>query len=103
MRAGWPGSSQRVRVRNVPALMRGANTILAVIGVAVAVVLVAMLVLDSDDSGEEPEVTEIPGTPSFAFVSPRSGAVQRGTAVVVKADVETSRLAPRHFGGEPML
>src|SRR4051812_22257291 len=84
--------------------MRGTNPILAVLGLAVAAVLVAVLVLDSGDSGQKkPEVTEIPGTPSVAFVSPRNGAVQRGTAVVVKADVENFRLAPRHFGGEPML
>ena len=29
--------------------------------------------------------------------------MQRGTAVVVKVEVENFRLAPRHFGGEPLL
>src|SRR3954449_5066747 len=83
--------------------MRGTNPILAVLGLAVAAVVVAVLVLDSGGSSPEPQATVIPGTPSVEFVSPRNGAVQRGTAVVVKADVENFRLAPRHFGGEPML
>ena len=83
--------------------MRGTNPILAVLGVAVAAVLLAVLVLDSGDSGAKQAPTEVPGTPGVAFVSPRNGAVQRGTAVVVKVEVENFRLAPRHFGGEPLL
>jgi hypothetical protein len=83
--------------------MRGTNPILAVLGVAVAAVLLAVAVLDSGDSGAKQAPAEVPGTPSVAFVSPRNGAVQRGTAVVVKVEVENFRLAPRHFGGEPLL
>lgn len=83
--------------------MRGTNPILAVLGVAVAAVLLAVLVFDSGDSGAKQAPAEIPGTPSVAFVSPRNGAVQRGTAVVVKVEIENFRLAPRHFGGEPLL
>jgi len=83
--------------------MRGTNPILAVLGVAVAAVLLAVLVLDSGDSGAKQAPPEVPGTPGVAFVSPRNGAVQRGTAVVVKVEVENFRLAPRHFSGEPLL
>jgi hypothetical protein len=83
--------------------MRGTNPILTVLGVVVAAVLLAVLVFDSGDSSEEPAPTDVPGTPSVEFISPRNGAVQRGTAVVVKAEVENFRLAPRHFGGEPLL
>ncbi len=83
--------------------MRGTNPILAVLGVAVAAVLLAVLVLDSGDSGAKQAPPEVPGTPGVAFVSPRNGAVQRGTAVVVKVEVENFRLAPRHFGGEPLI
>lgn len=56
-----------------------------------------------EDSSKAAEVEEVPGRPSISFVSPRNGAVQRGTAVVVKVDVENFQLAPRHFGGEPLL
>ena len=83
--------------------MRGTNPILAVLGVVVAAVLLAVLVFDSGDSGAKPAPVEVPGTPGVAFVSPRNGAVQRGTAVVVKVEVENFRLAPRHCGGEPLL
>jgi hypothetical protein len=83
--------------------MRGTNPILAVLGVVVAAVLLAVLVFDSGDSGAKPAPVEVPGTPGVAFVSPRNGAVQRGTAVVVKVEIENFRLAPRHFGGEPLL
>ena len=55
------------------------------------------------DSTDEPAIAEVPGRPSVEFVSPRNGAVQRGTAVVVKAELENFRLAPRRFGGEPLL
>ena len=83
--------------------MRGTNLILAVLGAAVAAFLLVFLVFDSGDSDGEPTLGEVPGTPSVEFISPRNGAVQRGTGVVVKAAVENFRLAPRHFGGEPLL
>ena len=50
-----------------------------------------------------PSERRSPGRPTVEFISPRNGAVQRGTAVVVKAEIENFRLAPRHFGGEPLL
>jgi hypothetical protein len=83
--------------------MRGTNIILAVLGLAVAAALLGVLVFDDGASGEEPGLEAVPGTPSVEFVSPRNGAVQRGFAVVVKAEVENFRLAPEHFGGEPLL
>jgi hypothetical protein len=84
--------------------MRGKAPILAVLGALVAAVLVIVLVVGGGgDSDAAPPPAEVPGTPSVTFVSPRNGAVQRGTAVVVKAEVENFELAPRHFGGEPLL
>ena len=46
--------------------------------------------------------SHVPGTPSIEFVSPRNGAVSAARAVVVKVEIENFRLAPRHFGGEPL-
>jgi hypothetical protein len=84
--------------------MLGKGPILAVIGAVVVAALVLVLVVDGgDDSAASPATVEVPGTPSVEFISPRNGAVQRGTAVVVKAEVENFELAPRHFGGEPLL
>jgi hypothetical protein len=84
--------------------MRGKTTILAVLGAAVAAVLLGVFVFDGGgDAGAEPARAEVPGTPSVEFISPRNGAVQRGTAVVVKVAIENFKLAPRHFGGEPRL
>jgi hypothetical protein len=84
--------------------VRGKTTILAVLGVAVAVALVVLLAVDGGgDSGTETARAEVPGTPTVEFISPRNGAVQRGTAVVVKVEIENFQLAPRHFGGEPRL
>jgi hypothetical protein len=83
--------------------MRGRVVILAVLGAAVAVVVVVLALDAGDGSTAEPSAAEIPGTPAVQFISPRNGAVQRGLAVVVKVEVENFRLAPRHFGGEPQL
>ena len=66
--------------------------------------LVLVLAVDGGgDSAAAPATEAVPGLPSVQFISPRNGAVQRGTAVVVKAEVENFELAPRHFGGEPLL
>ncbi len=54
-------------------------------------------------SSSAAEEEAVPGRPSIEFISPRNGAVQRGTAVVVKVDVENFKLAPRHFDREPLL
>ena len=84
--------------------MPGKVPILSVVGAVVVAALVLVLVVDGGgDSAAAPATVEVPGTPSVEFISPRNGAVQRGTAVVVKAEVENFELAPRHFGGEPLL
>lgn len=84
--------------------MPGKTPILALLGAIVAVALVLVLVVDGGgNSAAAPATVEVPGAPSVQFISPRNGAVQRGTAVVVKAEVENFELAPRHFGGEPLL
>lgn len=83
--------------------MRGTNLILAVLGLAVAAALLGVFVFDDGASGEDSGLEAVPGAPSVEFVSPRNGAIQRGFAVVVKAEIENFRLAPHHFGGEPLL
>jgi hypothetical protein len=84
--------------------MRGRAPIFAVLGAIVAVAVAAILVAEGGGDSEAATATpEVPGTPTVSFVSPRNGAVQRGTAVVVKAEVENFELAPRAFGGEPLL
>jgi hypothetical protein len=84
--------------------MRGKRlTILAALG-AVALAAVLALTIGGRDSSSAAAAGEpVPGQPRIAFVSPRNGAAQRGLAVVVKVEVEDFRLAPRHFGGEPLL
>ncbi len=82
--------------------MRGTKTILAVLGAA-ALAIVLVVLLTGGDSDAGPARAEVPGLPTVAFVSPRNGAVQRGTAVVVKASVENFQLAKRRFGGEALL
>src|SRR4051794_9362858 len=92
-------SSQRERVRNVPAPIASAkNTTLGVLVVA-ALAAALFVVLGGSDSSPTASAAEpeIPGTPRVELISPRNGAVQRGTAVVVKADVENFQLSPQHF------
>jgi hypothetical protein len=84
--------------------MPAKTPILAAIGALAAAVLVIVLVVDGGgEKSAASTVDEVPGAPSVAFISPRNGAIQRGTAVVVKAEVKNFELAPRHFGGEPLL
>ncbi len=80
--------------------MRGKKTIVAVLAAAAAA---AALAFCGCGSSSAPARAVVEGTPTVEFVSPRNGAVQRGTAVVVKAKVANFRLAPRRFDGEPRL
>jgi hypothetical protein len=79
--------------------MPGRPTILAAFGAFLAVAIGACGCGSSSEAAEY----RVPGEPEIEFVSPRNGAVQRGLAVVVKVNVRNFRLAPRHFGGEPLL
>jgi hypothetical protein len=83
--------------------MRG--TRLAILAALAAAALAIALVLSIGDDGDSTSASAsaAPGLPHIAFVSPRNGARQRGRAVVVKVEIENFRLAPRHFGGEPLL
>ncbi|HEX3609870.1 MAG TPA: hypothetical protein VHU14_09435 [Solirubrobacterales bacterium] len=45
----------------------------------------------------------VPGEPGVSVISPRNGARQTSTAVVVKVRVHDFQLSPRDFGGEPLL
>ena len=71
--------------------------------VAAALAIALVLSIGGDGDSTSASASPVPGQPRIAFVSPRNGARQRGRAVVVKVEVENFRLAPRHFGGEPLL
>jgi hypothetical protein len=75
------------------------------LGTFSAAALAAFLVtaLAGCGGGSGGTTTATPGQPSIHFVSPRNGAVQRGRSVVVKVAISDFRLAPLHFGGEPLL
>lgn len=82
--------------------MRGST--IAIFAALVAVAVAVVLVLEIEDGASSAAAREaVPGQPRIAFVAPRNGAEQRGLAVVAKVDIENFRLAPRHFGGEPLL
>jgi hypothetical protein len=81
--------------------MRAGILILAALLLAAAGVLAVVLTNESD--GQKAEQAPRPGEPSVAVISPRNGARQASTAVVVKARVRNFKLAPEHFGGEPQL
>ena len=84
--------------------MRG--TRLAILAALAAAALAIALVLSIGGDGDShlgAARARSRASRSIAFVSPRNGARQRGRAVVVKVEIENFRLAPRHFGGEPLL
>ncbi|HET7417943.1 MAG TPA: hypothetical protein VFJ61_10000 [Solirubrobacterales bacterium] len=76
-----------------------------VAAVALAAVAVALAVAFGGKQSAEPAEAEsrVPGEPAVEIVSPRNGARQTSHAVVVKVAVENFELAPRQFGGEPLL
>jgi hypothetical protein len=77
--------------------------ILAALGAA-AVAVVLVLAIGGKDGGAATAGAEpTAGQPRIEFISPRNGAAQRGLAVVAKVRAEDFQLAPRHFGGEPLL
>jgi hypothetical protein len=83
--------------------MRG--TVITILAALAAAAVAVVLVLTIEDGGDQAAAAgePVPGQPQISFVSPRNGAEQRGLAVVAKVDVENFRLAPRRFGGEPLL
>jgi len=74
---------------------------------AVALAAVAVALAVAFGGHETPEAAEaesrVPGEPAVEIISPRNGARQNSHAVVVKVEVENFELAPRRFGGEPLL
>ena len=85
--------------------MKGKSTAtwMAVAVTAIALALVLALGGRSDSKTKLASVGAVPGQPNVDIVSPRNGARQASHAVVVKVDIEDFRLAPEHFGGEPLL
>jgi hypothetical protein len=83
--------------------MRGRTATVA--AVTLAAVAVALAVAFGGRETPEPAEAEsrVPGEPAVEIVSPRNGARQSSHAVVVKVEVENFELAPRQFGGEPLL
>jgi len=78
---------------------------IAIVAAILAALAAAVLLPTIDSGGEEGSLSETttPGLPSVEIVSPRNGARQATRAVVVKVELHNFRLAPRRFGGEPLL
>jgi hypothetical protein len=76
-----------------------------VAAVVLAAVAVALAIALGGKESAEPAAAEsrVPGEPAVEIISPRNGARQISHAVVVKVEVENFELAPREFGGEPLL
>jgi len=79
------------------------GTIAALAATAAAVALALVFGGHNENQHRQVSVEAVPGQPTLDVVSPRNGARQSSRAVVVKVGVENFRLAPRHFGGEPLL
>jgi hypothetical protein len=81
------------------------RTAIFVVGAAAAAILAAVLALGGgkEDALSTASPGPVPGEPSVQVISPRNGARQSSHAVVVKVKVHNFQLAPRHFGGEPLL
>lgn len=81
------------------------RTAIFVVGAAAAIILAAVLALGGGKEDALGTVSPGPvsGEPSVQVISPRNGARQSSHAVVVKVKVRNFQLAPRHFGGEPLL
>jgi hypothetical protein len=81
------------------------RTAIFVVGAAAAVIFVAVLALGGgkEDAAKAAGGAPVPGEPSVQVISPRNGARQSSHAVVVKVKIHNFQLAPRHFGGEPLL
>ncbi|HET7485517.1 MAG TPA: hypothetical protein VFJ64_09100 [Solirubrobacterales bacterium] len=81
------------------------RTAIFVVGAAAAAVLAAVLALGGgkEDAHGTTSPGPVSGEPSVQVISPRNGARQSSHAVVVKVKVHNFQLAPRHFGGEPLL
>jgi hypothetical protein len=95
-----------------PPSMRGRIAILAA---ALVVVATLVVVLTSGGGGgngalqrlqqrrPQHKLPPIPGAPGVDVISPRNGARQTSSAVVVRVVVHNFRLSPRQFGREPEL
>jgi hypothetical protein len=84
--------------------MRGRTSILIVL-VAAAAMAAAVLALGGgkDNAQAQTATAGARGVPTVTVISPRNGARQTSTAVVVKVEIRNFQLSPRHFGGEPQL
>ncbi|HEX3325246.1 MAG TPA: hypothetical protein VHR65_08990 [Solirubrobacterales bacterium] len=84
--------------------MRVRSAIL-VVAIATAATVTAVVALGGgrETAPAQPAEPAVPGEPSVTVISPRNGARQTSTSVVVKVRVHDFQLAPRNFGGEPLL
>jgi hypothetical protein len=84
--------------------MRTSTAILiSCLAVAATAAVVLALGGGKEDGRAQAAAPPVPGAPSVEVISPRSGARQKGRAVVVKVRVHNFQLSSRHFGGEPQL
>jgi hypothetical protein len=82
-----------------------ARTAILIVCAAAAATTVAVLALGGGKEAAHARAAEpaVPGEPSVSVISPRNGARQTSTSVVVKVKIHNFQLAPRAFGGEPLL
>jgi hypothetical protein len=75
----------------------------ALAATAAALALALIFGGSTDSKPADASAAAVPGQPRVEIISPRNGARQVSHAVVVKVAIENFRLAPRQFGGEPLL
>jgi hypothetical protein len=84
--------------------MRGRTAIFIVLVAAAATAAVVLALGGGKDNAQAQMATSADrGVPTVTVISPRNGARQSSTAVVVKVKIRNFQLSPRHFGGEPRL
>ena len=82
--------------------MRHRTAIFAALAAVVLAGVLAIALADGSAGGGAVR-SALPGEPRVEIVSPRNGSRQSARSVVVKVELESFRLAPRHFGGEPLI
>jgi len=83
--------------------MRHRNAIFAALAAVVLAGALALALADGSNGGGGASRSAPPGEPRVEIVAPRNGSRQSARSVVVKVELENFRLAPRRFGGEPLI
>lgn len=83
--------------------MRHRTAIFAALAAVVLAGALALALADGSNGGGGVSRSAPPGEPRVEIVAPRNGSRQSARSVVVKVELENFRLAPRRFGGEPLI